>query len=413
MLDYLFVFRKKLTWRLLSYGRFFLTLAKLHRSTLGRYSTVVMITGSFGKTTTTRAVRMVMGKSPGKWAELNTNYAGELWWTYLREALWSSCHIVEAGIYRPGNMAQYARILKPQIAVVTWIGGEHLLRFGTLDAIYAEKACLVRQLTPRDTAVLNWDDPRVRHMAEETPARVISFGRDPTCAIFAEQVTLDWPHGTTATVHAYGQQHRLRTQLIGSHAMASILAAIAVGILHGKNLSWMCERLEALPPTRGRLQPVMLPNGISLLSDEYKATPQTAHLALDILAQVPAKRRVVVIGELNNLYGDNIAQHYQEVGQHIGKVADTVIVVGNCAKMYAVGLEMVGFSLSHMQQTRHVHEAIQVLKNVLQPGDTVLLKGWEDLGLRRIMLALRGHTITCQLAFCPFHQQFCEECRFL
>src|SRR6478672_9296193 len=98
-------------------------LASLHRRTLARRTRVVAVVGSLGKTTTSRAVTVALGRTPHPWINLNE-------YSYLASALLrirprERHAVIEVGIMNRGEMARYAEMLRPNIVVVTSVGSEH------------------------------------------------------------------------------------------------------------------------------------------------------------------------------------------------------------------------------------------------------------------------------------------------
>ena len=340
--------------------------ARLRRAALADYQRVVMVVGSFGKTTTTRAVRAALGLPSTRWSELNANTLGEVAWSMLREPPWQRHIVVEAGTAAPGQMAMYASSLRPHATVVTCLGHEHVRAFGGFTELRDEKADSVRALTANGVAILNADDPNVRWMATQTNARVVWFGTTDECQMRADQVELDWPRGMRMRLHAGRESCLVQTQLLGRRTLYSILAAVAVGIEAGRSLDEMAGSLAALRPTRSRLQAVQLSSGAVLIRDEYKASPETVLEALRLLAETPAQRRFVVIGDLNNLPSVPVEPHYESIGAAIGSVADRVVVVGSRLNTYLAGLRRAGMNDSQILEAADVHEAISLLRGQLR-----------------------------------------------
>jgi UDP-N-acetylmuramyl pentapeptide synthase len=389
-----------------------LRLTRLHRATLSRWSGVVMVAGTYGKTTTTRAVRAALGLPVDAWAQANANAGGLLLWPLLRDVPWRRYSALEVGIVSPGQMREYADSLQPTLVVVTCVGSEHIQSFENLEHLRAEKAEAVRSLPPHATAILNGDDPNVAWMTTQTQAHVLRFGFDPAYDVSARDVALDWPHGTCFTLRALGQERPMRVRLIGRHMLYPILAAVAVGLAAGRDLARIVEALEALPPTQGRVHPVLLPNGAIVLRDDYKSTIDTVHTALDLLAELPAERRIVVMGSLDSPPDPQKAA-YRAVGEHIASVADRVLIVGDEFDKYRRGLRSGNLPESAIRAVRTIHEAIAVLREELCPDDLVLVKGRTVQRMTRIILALSGRTVRCALDACRLHLQFCDDCPLL
>jgi UDP-N-acetylmuramoyl-tripeptide--D-alanyl-D-alanine ligase len=387
--------------------------ARLRRRALGDHQRVVMVVGSYGKTTTTRAARAALGLPPSRWSELNANTLGEVAWSVMRELPWRRHAVVEAAAAVPGQIARYAEVLRPHATVVTWLGHEHVRAFGDLERLRDEKAAAVRAL-PRDgVAILNADDPHVRWMATQTRARIVWFGSSSDCDVRADQVELDWPHGMRLRLHAGGRSLSLGTRLLGRRTVHNLLAAVAVGLDAGRSLDEIATDLAELRPTRGRLQGASLTNGAMLIRDEYKATPETVSEALRLLAEVPAGRRIVVIGDLNNLPTAQSEPHFDSIGAAIGQVADLVLVVGSHLGDYLCGLRRAGLDDGQILHAEDVHAAIRILRGELTTGDVVLLKGQEDQRLGRIALGLERSDVRCARKTCRAYLQFCDDCPLL
>jgi UDP-N-acetylmuramoyl-tripeptide--D-alanyl-D-alanine ligase len=387
--------------------------AMVRRAVLAKHQQVVMVVGSYGKTTTTRAARVALGLSIDRWSESNPNTLGEVAWSMLREKAWRRHTVVEAGIAAPGQMARYARILRPHTTIVGWIGHEHLRAFGDLPTLRNEKADAVRCLPANGTAILNADDPNVRWMASQTSARIVWYGTTPDCDVWADNIELDWPHGMRFQLRTPRDCREMRTRLFGRRSVHSILAATAVALQAGLPLPEVTTRLSNLRPTRCRLQLMPLPNNAVVIRDEYKATPDTVFEALRLLSEIPTARRLVVIGELDNLPSVPVEPHYEQVGAAIGAVADLVLVVGPALSKYLPGLRSSGLPDACIMEADNVHQAIAVLRREVQGGDAILLKGQENDRLSRIALALAGSQVRCTRSTCTMYLQVCDECPLL
>ena len=119
--------------------------AILHRQTLARNVRIIAVVGSFGKSTTTRAVHAALGGQPE--AVSLWNGSSGVARAMLRIRPWGRHGVIEVGINGPGQMATYARLLRPDITVVTSIGSEHNRSLKTLETTRTEKAEMVRVLS--------------------------------------------------------------------------------------------------------------------------------------------------------------------------------------------------------------------------------------------------------------------------
>lgn len=406
--------RRQWRWLVLSRGwKPFLAVAGAYRRTVARGVLVTAVTGSYGKTTTVRGLRAILGMASDGWAELNTNCLGEIGWTLLREKPWRRHVVVEAGAGTPGKLARYAATLRPDAVVVTCLGSEHLATFGSLEALRAEKSALVRAVKPDGRVILNADDPHVAWMASLTQARTVWFGFGKGVDFRASDVRYDWTWGVQFTLTVAGANHPVRLRWMGIPAVVPALAALAAGVTSGIPVGLAIRRLERVRSTPGRLEKSMAVSGAVLIRDDYKATPETVMTALAVLREHPARQRWVVIGDLNNLPDANEAQAYAAVGAAMATSADRVLVVGDRAGDYGAGFAEVGRSGARLEAVPDVSSAVDRLRGAVGEGDVVLIKGYEDQGLARVALALEGRLVRCGVDWCVIRHQRCGDCPYL
>ena len=380
-------------------------------STLARRQRVVAIVGSQGKTTATRCVRAALGLPAMALAEESANHRGRMAMVLLRQSAFRRYATVESGIASPGQMRKQVRAIRPVITVVTSIGTEHLRSFGSVERLRDEKADALRVLPPGGTAVVNGDDENVRWMATQTSARVVTYGFDEGNDIRASNVALDWPRGTTFTVSAGGRDYAVRTRLIGRTMVYAALAGIAVAHVEGVDLDAAIARLSRMRPTRRRNQPIRLASGAWALADDCNGAIETVEAALALLRELPARRRFIVLGQLEMPPGPQRAA-YRRVGAIAGKVADRVLIVGQL-EQYWPSLRDAGFAKADLSVVATATDAIDILRDELGPGDVVLLKGRGEQRLIRVGLGLAGRTVRCRRETCRLPNDFCDACPLL
>jgi len=383
-------------------------LAMIYRHVALRHTCLVVVIGSFGKTTTARAISVALGRAD---QDVNSyNFKSGVALAILKTPPWRRFTVIEAGIDGVGQMIQYAKVIRPDVAVVTCIGSEHNRSLGSLQSTRNEKVKMLAGLPPRGVAVLNGDDPNVRWMATQTQNRIITFGVGEMNDVRASHLTLNWPQGTQFKVHANGKTYEMSMRLLGRHMVYPILAAIATAFAEGFSLEQILPPLQKLSPTPGRLEPIQLPNGALILRDDFKSSLETIHAALDLFSQIPAKRRMVVLGEVSEPPGSQ-GPIYREIGERIASLAYRAIFIGGNFQRYAAGIRRGGLpSSSMMDAERSVLKAAEFLREDLRPGDAVLIKGRDNQRLDRITLALIGKKVYCDIDFCDTRAVRCETC---
>ena len=272
---------------------------------------------------------------------------------------------------------------------------------------------MVAALGARGTAVLNGDDPNVLWMRGATSARIVTYGFAASCDVRADNVRLDWPAGTRFRLSAFGEEREAFARLIGRHSLYAALAAVAVARSESVPLDEALGRLESLPPTIGRMQPVALPGGAWVLRDDYKSTPETIHSALDVLAEVPAVRRLALLG---NVWEEPVplASTYRALGARVARLASLVVVVGKGRASYRAGALEAGMAPTSIIDGEDSPQAIAaVLRPLLRAGDVLLIKGHRAQRLGRVCLLLQGQAVRCGIPDCHLRTVNCEDCPML
>jgi len=392
-------------WPLLS------ALAGWYRRNVVSGTRIVAVVGSFGKSTTTRLVTAALQRPVPSKLPLNC-------WSYVSGVIFrirkrDRHSVIEVGINDTGQMGQYARMIRPDIVIVTSIGSEHHRSLGSLEVTCAEKAKMLEALPETGLAVVNGDDPNVRCMARLTKAKVITYGFDQENDLRASEFLLDWPEGMRFRLHWDGATRNVSCALIGRHMVYPVLAAIAVATSEGFTLDQIVSAMHSVPPTPGRLEPVRLPEGIVLLRDDYKSSLETVHVALDVLSEIPAGRRGIVMGEVSEPPGSQ-GPIYRDIGRRIAATADYAIFLGNNFDRYAAGAADAGMPRSRLFNAKgSVKKAAEYLLSELKAGDAVLIKGRDTQRLGRVALEMSGRKVGCDIAFCDTRVVACGDCPML
>jgi UDP-N-acetylmuramyl pentapeptide synthase len=386
-------------------------LARLYRHTLVRKTRVIAVAGSFGKSTTTRAIAAALGL-PEHGSMLSNSWSW-IAFALLRIRPGQRHAVIEVGISKPGQMKGYARTVAPDVAVIMAVGSEHHRSLGTLEVTRAEKSWMLQVLPESGAAVLNGDDPNVMWMKQKTRARVVTFGFGTECDVRAGEIRLAWPRGTHFRLTAFGQERDVAVRLLGRHMVYPILAAIAVSHLEGYALDPTLARLRELPPTPGRMEPVLLPNGVTVLRDDFKSTLETVHTALDVLAQIPASRRVVLLGSVSEPPGPQ-RPIYQTLGERIAGIASHLVVFNHDFEPVWSGARRAGMPRTSVTDAgRTARDAAEALSQLLRPGDVLLVKGRGPEKLDRVRLILEGRRVRCDIRYCSLRTLECEQCGML
>lgn len=364
---------------------------------LKRYRpTVIAVTGSVGKSSTKRAIATLLaGIAPTFSSRRSFNSLFGLPIALGRLEPQHRFAVLEMGLDRFGEMERLTALFPPQIAVVTNVAPTHLRYLRDEEHIAAEKSALVRALPSDGVAVLNADDSRVAAMAALHPGgergRVIRYGLNAAQADLVAteiDVTLD---GIAFELLASGERFRVVCPLLGLHHAYTALAALAVAQACGLALPTAIERLKLIERQSGRLNPLPGLNGSVLLDDSYNASPASAHAALDTLAALAprgAHRRIAVLGDMLEL-GDAAVVLHREVGAHAADTVDLLVTKGDLAAQMAVrSAQRGGEPVPETIVTHSTADAIEAVRQRVQSGDVVLIKGSAEARMELVVAGL-------------------------
>jgi len=377
--------------------------------------TVIGVTGSYGKTNTTRAIFQVLSekfKTLQTDLNLDTNYNLPI--TLLKIRPWHQKLVLEYGVDHQGEMNWHLSLVKPQIAVLTGINPTHAdeEHLGSLEGIIEEKSKLLRALPKSGLAILNWDDESVRQMAKGVKARILFYGSEPKhCHFWAEKIKVNFK-GTSFMLGYENKKTPIKTGLVGRHFIQSCLAAVAVGLHQNLTMGQIKNGLAKLKPLSGRLSIEKGPLGSILLNDSLRANPASTLAGLQTLADLPARgKKIAVLGEMGEL-GELAEKEHQKIGEYVAKLEiDYLISVGPLQKLTAQQALKSGLKKEQVFWAKDVIEAADFLKRILKQADLLYLKGSLLRHMERILLILKGENVGCKVNSCHFYNQ-CSQCPY-
>ena len=349
---------------------------------------VIGITGSVGKSTTKEVVAEVLSKryrtlkNPG-----NLNNEIGLPLTIMRMTEGHERAVLEMGFYVPGEIEFLCKIADPHIGVVTNIGTVHAERAGSIEAIVRGKTELVEALPEDGVAILNFDDERVRQMADNTKASVFTYGLNPEANLWADEVEGLGLEGIQFRLHYEGETVKLHIPLIGRHSVHTALRATAVGLV--ENLTWQ-EIVEGLLSEHSqlRLMAVRAEGGALLLDDTYNASPQSTLAALNMLEELEGNK-IAVLGDMLEL-GPYEQQGHEMVGVRAAQVADQLITVGQRSQTTAFAARRAGMADELIRECESSEDVIKLLRQTLTKEDVVLVKGSRGMRMDNIVSSLEA-----------------------
>jgi UDP-N-acetylmuramoyl-tripeptide--D-alanyl-D-alanine ligase len=344
---------------------------------------LVGITGSAGKTTTKDVVAHVLStrfrvlKSQGN---LNNHFGLPL--QLLKLEAEHDIAVIEMGMSHSGEIAALCEIAKPDWGVVTAVAPVHLEFFPEgISGIARAKYELIAALPAAGIAFLNADDAYVSQFGRDFRGKVVRFGMANAADVSAQSIEDRGPSGSRFQLHAGGTITPAELPLLGRHNVSNALAGIAVALEAGVTPSEAAGSLATLqaPDKRGQVLEIA---GATLINDCYNSNPKALEAMVDVLAASPAKRRIVIAGEMLEL-GPMAADLHRQAGNHVAqRKIDILLGVRGSASFIVEGAAAGGVFAKFVKEPE---EAGDWLAENLQAGDVVLLKASRGVKLERAL----------------------------
>jgi UDP-N-acetylmuramoyl-tripeptide--D-alanyl-D-alanine ligase len=376
-------------------------LAAAYRSIVLDRTSIIAVCGSNGKTTTVRLIQAVLSRTlRGRASPRSFNNEIGVPLTLLAARPDDQYVICEVGTNAPGEIAALGAIVRPDIAVITSIGREHLERLGSVEGVAREEASILEYLSPppRDgvprlrgmVAVVSADAPCLDEALaalRRPPPSLLRFGEREWSDLQVVEVR------QSAAGIAFQVREQLNTAsfslpLIGRHNAMNAAAAIAVGRVLGIPDVEIAAGLRAVERPAMRLETHQL-GGMTIINDAYNANPDSMRAAISTMAEISAgaARRVLVLGDMLEMGGHGEAGH-QEVVAAAAELPnlDMLVLVGQAMRCAAESLGLLARTevvlMADLDDGR-AREAAELLRS----GDFVLLKGSRRMRLERILSA--------------------------
>lgn len=352
-------------------------------------ATIIGVTGSVGKTGTKEALRRAfqrMAPHHTHWSVKSYNNQTGVPLSLARMRADTRYGVFEMGMSSPGEIREHTKMVRPHVAIITWVASAHLAYFENERAIAKAKTEIFEGVEPGGTAIWPRDNPHAEILAQavvHNQLQSLSFGLSAKADVRALEVEAE-PDGSQVVADVAGETLHYRIGMPGRHWVSNSLAVIAAVKAAGGDIAEAGLALAELTelPGRGGRFAVSCPGGEAYVIDEsYNANPTSMAAALAVLRDTPAKRRLAVLGDMREL-GDSSAE--QHAALQI-PVADA-----DLAEIALVGEEMRALEMEGVTHLPDTNAAISWVQSTLAAGDVLLVKGSNGVGLGRLVEQLRG-----------------------
>lgn len=373
---------------------FRLKLAQLRRSRSKALH--IGITGSSAKSTTTALLAHILEGQGSVHAQIYENTIPQLARTLCKALSLADYVVAEVGATVKGSISPMARLLRPNVAIITKVGQEHYSAFRGKDAVAQEKGELVAALSASGLAILNADDPHVLSMAGRTQARTVTFGRSESSDYRLQAAEASFPQLLKVTVSCKDGIFELQTPFVGEEFWIATLAAFATAVELGVPPGMAATRIASFSAPWNRCGILATDGGPTFIVDTVKAPNDSIPAAIDMLRKSQPARKRAVIGFISDYTGGRrkgTALAYELAYQ----CSDQFIFVGENGHRARPSEEdkKSGKFIDFLEPK----EASDYLKATSRPGELILLKGSQTQHLERIALSWT-HDVRCWESNC-------------
>ncbi len=392
----------------------------LSKTVIRKYNPIVIgITGSVGKTSTKEAVFAVLKSKYsvrrsrgnlnnefgipltifGDFYEDYFDSGGFLFWLgaifkglriLIKKVKYPEILILELAADKPGDIEYLVNLVKPKIGVMTAIGEMpvHVEFFSGPEHIAEEKSKLISALPNDGFAILNFDDEIVFDMSEKSKAQIVTFGIDSRANInisnFDFTLENQKPLGISFKLTYNGNlvPIRLHNTLGKSQAYAAAAAA-ALGVALNMNLVEISQSLTEYQSPPGRLKLLKGIRNSLIIDDTYNSSSLSTHTALDTVRALPAKRRIAILGDMLEL-GQFSEQAHRQAGNLAGELVEYLFTVGRLSK-FTYDSAFNQLPKDNIESFNGIKEAREFIKNFIQEGDLILVKGSQSVRMEKIV----------------------------
>ena len=290
--------------------------------------------------------------------------------------------VLELGADRPGDIDYFARNIPFNLGVITNIQSTHLRLFTSKDYIAHEMKSLIVKIPENGSIVLNADDPLALAMQDQSKARLITFGEANTATVQLLRFQRLGTYGFACEINIAGKFHELHLpNIVAPHHIPHILAALAVAQAIHVNIPKAIEQLQSIKPPPGRMRLLKGYNNAKLLDDSYSASPEGMLAALNLLSELPSKRKIAILGDMLDLGTETLNMH-REIGISSADIADVLVTVGtNMRHAGAAALNRGDVDVHHFDKSQDVGKW---LHDFLLEDDLVLIKGSRDIHMEKV-----------------------------
>lgn len=361
-----------------------LALGRLANAWRRRYRLpLIAVTGSNGKTTVTQMIASILRAWHPKHhlaTQGNLNNDIGLPLTLLRLNGGHKVGVVELGMNHPGEIAYLAQIAEPTVAMVNNAQREHQEFMATVEAVARENGSVFGALPRQGVAVFPAGDDYTMLWTGLADARpCMTFGDAPGGDADILLAGSEWQQGHwNVRARTPAGPIAFRLHIAGRHNVRNALAAAACALAAGVPTEAVVRGLESFEPVKGRSRALALPLGgrtLTVVDDSYNANPDSVRAAIDVLAELPGPR-LLVLGDMGEV-GDQGPAFHAEVGAYARE--------RGIEQLFTLGDQAAAMQGRHFAGIDQLNAAVL---EALPASESVLVKGSRFMKMERVVEAV-------------------------
>ena len=363
-------------------------------------ATIVGVTGSVGKTSTKEALYAALDRwRPGKVHRSVKSYNNHTGvpLSLARMPRDAEFAVLEMGMNAKGEIAALTRLVRPHVALITAIAPAHIENLGSEEAIADAKGEIFEGLEADGIAIIPNDTPhrdRLLRAARRHADRIVTFGSGDADVHALHAVRAE-DGGSLITAAMLDRDLTFTIAQRGEHWVSNALAVLAVVEAVDGDVGLAGLALAELGGIKGRGQrhTLKVDGGEALLIDEsYNANPASMAATLKSLgSETGVLRRIAVLGPMRELGVHTSELHAGLAPALLSAKVDELVVVGEDMGPLADAVD----GQVHLTKVADADSAADAVARLLRPGDAVLVKASNSVGLSRVIDRLTKEIAEC------------------
>lgn len=355
-------------------------LRKISKSIINSFTNNrIGITGSNGKTTTTKIITKTLFNTSGTIKNFNNEIGMPL--SIMNARAHAKNLVIEMGAAKFKDINYLSSILKPSIGIITNIGHSHLENLQNTEGVLKVKSELIPNITKGGYLIVPANNEK--HLSYwkkiRSDIKVITFSAHKNADFIAKNIKESSVGMIFSIVSKnYDVDLDIETDLMGMHNIENILVAYIVNFLTQKNNKYFQKKISLVDRYTSRQRKLDWINNSMLIDDSYNANPDSVKKSLELLSKYK-KRKLFIMGDMLEL-GKQSTNYHKQIGKYAAdKGIDIILAIGDHTKHSANEFGKNGFFFECEKELK------DFINNNVKSNDIVLLKGSRGMKMERFI----------------------------